>query len=157
EPVLLARSMGLEAIHLTQTNLVFKDGEFGPTGIPNFKELHYMCPDFNGVNPKFPRALAALIECRKWFVDHLHSCQDANYYRTTGVDGGGCTDPAVAPWSCTYADLVDRIVYPLIADDNPRARVILGLYGLESIAGGRIRELAAKLRAGWKPKWLYAL
>src|SRR5262249_43768995 len=140
-----------------QTNLVFKDGEFGPTGIPNFKELNYMCQDFNGVNPKFPRALEVLRESRKWYFDHMPYIQDVTYHLTSGVDGGGCTDPAVAPWACTYADLVDRIVYPLIADHNPRARMILGLYGLGANAWGRIRELAAKLREGWKPKWLYAL
>ena len=50
----LARSLGLEVVHLTQTNLAFKDGEFGPLGIPNFQKINYMCPDFNGINPKFP-------------------------------------------------------------------------------------------------------
>ncbi len=112
ERVPLARSLGLEIVHLTQTNLAFKDGEFGPAGIPNFPKINFMCPDFNGVNPKFPEGRAALRASRTWFFDHLPCIEQVNYYLTSGWDGGGCNDPAVAPWSCTYADLVDTIVYP---------------------------------------------
>lgn len=142
ERVPLAKSMGLEVVHLTQTNLVFKDGEFGPTGTPNFQELNYMCPDFIGVNPKSPRALELLRKSRKWFFDHMPHIEDVDYDLTSGWDGGGCKDPAVAPWACIYANLVDTVVYPLVAEHNPRAKVILGLYGVgpDNPVGG-FREL----------------
>ena len=113
-------SLGLEIVHLTQTNLAFKDGEFGPAGIPNFPKINFMCPDFNGVNPKFPEGRAALRASRRWFFDHLPCIEQVNYYLTSGWDGGGCNDPAVAPWILHYADLVDTIVYPALAKHNPK-------------------------------------
>ena len=53
--------------------------------------------------------------------------------------------------------LVDKIISPLILEHNPKARVILGLYGMEPKVAGGIAELATKLPNGWKPEWLYAL
>ncbi|MGO8688434.1 MAG: FG-GAP-like repeat-containing protein [Thermoguttaceae bacterium] len=152
ERVPLARSLGLEIVHLTQTNLAFKDGEFGPAGIPNFPKINFMCPDFNGVNPKFPEGRAALRASRTWFFDHLPCIEQVNYYLTSGWDGGGCNDPAVAPWSCTYADLVDTIVYPALAKHNPKAKIILGLYAVPGVG-----QLAKKFADGWNPPWLYAV
>ncbi len=148
----LARSLGLEVVHITQTNLAFKDGEFGPLGIPNFQKINTMCPDFNGINPKFPEGREALRASRKWFFDHMPYIEQVNYHLTSGWDGGGCNDPAVAPWACTYADLVDTITYPLIAKHNPRAKIILGLYACPGLD-----QLAKKLADGWNPPWLYAV
>jgi len=151
ERVRMAKSLGLEVAHITQTNLVFKDGEFGPAEIPDFEELNYMCPDFNGVNPKFPRAIEILKASRKWFFDHMPLIDQVDYFITSGWDGGGCKDPDAAPWSVTYAELVDTIIHPLIAEHNPDAKIILRVYWVPDV-----EPLAEKLHE-WRPDWLYAV
>ncbi len=151
ERVPLARALGLEVVHLTQATLAAKDGEFGPTRIPDFEELNYMCFDFNGVNPKFARGREVLHRFRKWFFDNMPHVKDVNYLMN-GFDGGGCFDPEVAPWSCTYADLVDQIIHPLLEEHNPDVQIILSLY---ACPGSYL--LATKVQQGWKPSWLAAI
>ncbi len=149
----LARSLGLDIAHLTQTNLTFKDGEFGPSEVPNFQELNYMCPDFNGVNPKFPRGHKLLLDGRKWFFDRMPHIKDVRFHIMSSWDGGGCNDPHVYPWSVTCAELVDEI-FPLLAAHNPDARVI---YSITRYWIPGLDKLAEKLHAGWRPAWLHAL
>jgi hypothetical protein len=122
----LAESMGLNVVHLTQTNLVARDGEFGPDQIPDFKEINYMAADFNGINPKFPRAWEVLLKFREWFFDNMPRIEKVNLYLTSGNDSGGCLDPEIAPWSVAYAEMWDRI-YPLLKARNPNARLIQSL------------------------------
>src|SRR3989339_348517 len=86
----IARSLGLEVIHLTQTNLTFKDGEFGPQQVPNFKELNEYCRDYPGVNPKTQRGRDLLYNSRKWFFDNMPHIESVNYFLTSGWDNGGC-------------------------------------------------------------------
>lgn len=155
ERVPLARSLGLEVIHLTQTNMTFKDGEFGPGQVPNFKELNFKCRDRNGVNPKFERGRKLLYDSRKWFFDHMPHSEQVNYYLTSGWDSGGCWDPAVAPWSLTYPELVDTITYPLVKRRNPNAKILLGLYWQKKL--GSVDPLFEKLASGWEPEWLHGI
>jgi len=149
----LAESMGLNVVHLTQTNLVARDGEFGPDQIPNFKEINYMAADFNGINPKFPRGWEVLLEFRNWFFDNMPRIEKVDLYLTSGNDSGGCLDPEIAPWSVAYAEMWDRI-YPLLEARNPNARLIFSLYG---IPAEEHDALAAKFQSGYRPNWLYCL
>lgn len=146
----IAKRLGLKICHITQVNLVAKDGEFGPASITNFSELNYMCPDFNGINPKFPRGMDALMKSRKWFFDNMPGIDKVDYFTFSGWDGGGCKDPDVAPWSVTVANLVEKYV-PLIRDHNTNAEIILRMYWVPDA-----KALAEKLKT-WRPKWLNSI
>jgi len=147
----VAKLLGLQLAVLIQTSLVAFDGEFGPANIPDFERLHATCPDFNGVNPKFPEAMNILLASRKWFFDNMPEIDQVDYFLTSGWDSGGCMDPDLTPWAVKYAELVDKI-YPFIKAHKPNAKIILGLYGVHGC-----EALAARLSGGWKPEWLYGL
>ncbi len=149
----LAISMGLEVVPLSQTNLVWKDGRWSPESIPDFQELHYLCPDKDpvSVNPKFPRAMELLVESRKWYFENMAWGERIDYHLFSGWDSGGCNDPEVQPWSVTYAILVDKF-FPFIESVNPDAKGILGMHAVPEVD-----KLAEKLDSGWDPAWLYGI
>ena len=146
----LTQSLGLDMVHVTQTNLVPKEGEFAPANIPDFPEINYMTCNSNGINPKFPRGMKVLEDSRRWFFENLPKAEKVDYI-FSGWDTGGCRDPEIGPWSIKFAEIVGDMLYPMVTERNPDAKIILRLYFLP-----QIKELAEKLRDGWRPQGIEA-
>ena len=146
----LTESLGLDMVHVTQTNMVPKEGEFAPANIPNFPEINYMTCNSTGINPKFPRGMKILEDSRRWFFENMPKAEKVDYI-FSGWDTGGCRDPEIGPWSIKFAEMVSEMLYPMVAKRNPDAKIILRLYFLP-----QIRELAEKLKAGWRPQGIEA-
>ena len=147
--VRLTQSLGLDMVHVTQVNLVAKEGEFGPANIPNFDELNYLACNANGVNPKLPRAREVLYAARKWFFEHMPYASNVDYI-ISGWDTGGCTDPDLGPWSIAFAEMVDSMTAPLIFKENPNAKILMRMYFVPEL-----KALAEKMHNGWHPKSIY--